>query len=193
LLTVEDAKLERLKFAISFTIVNVFCVKQSKTNACYQRIQKLGTEILFHLGRTIHWVKKHLSRLCTRVKRRGGKGGTTPRAPDHCGGSESLRGCQMSAGGAEKSQQFRKYFLQYSTFRSERPQVRTWWRQTCFLPRAQSNLVTFLTMQSSKDYRNFYKSDQYTELLPTKVFMTATRLKTCGLRWFRYLINSTVH
>jgi len=28
--------------------------------------------------------------------------------------------------GAEKSQQCRKYFLQYSRFTSERPQVRTW-------------------------------------------------------------------
>ena len=31
--------------------------------------------------------------------------------------------------------------LQCSTFASERPQVRTWGRQTCFLPRAPSNLV----------------------------------------------------
>ena len=35
-----------------------------------------------------------------------------------------------------------KYFLQCSTFASERPQVRTWWRQTRFLPRAPYNLVT---------------------------------------------------
>jgi len=44
--------------------------------------------------------------------------------------------------GAEKSQQCHKYFLQCSTFTSERSQVRTWGRQTCFLPRAPSNLVT---------------------------------------------------
>jgi len=42
--------------------------------------------------------------------------------------------------GAEKSQQCRKYFLQYNTFAPERPQVRTWGRQTCFLARAPSNL-----------------------------------------------------
>jgi len=36
-------------------------------------------------------------------------------AANHCGGR------QMSAGGAEKSQQFHKYFLQYSKFPSERP------------------------------------------------------------------------
>jgi len=55
----------------------------------------------------------------------------------------------MTAGGAEKSQQCHKYFLQYSTFTSERPQFRTWGRQTCFLPRAPSNLVTPLLTRSS--------------------------------------------
>jgi len=44
-------------------------------------------------------------------------------------------------GVVEKSQQCHKYFFQYSTFASERPQVRIWGRQTCFLPRAPSNLV----------------------------------------------------
>jgi len=38
--------------------------------------------------------------------------------PNHCG-------CRMVAGGAKKSQQCHKYFLQYSTFASERPQFRT--------------------------------------------------------------------
>ena len=45
-------------------------------------------------------------------------------------------------GGAEESQQCHKYFLQYSVFASERRQIRTWGRQTRFLPRAPSNLVT---------------------------------------------------
>jgi len=40
----------------------------------------------------------------------------------------------MTAGGAEKSQRCHKHFLQYSKFASERPQVRKWGRQTCFLP-----------------------------------------------------------
>jgi len=57
-------------------------------------------------------------------------------APNHCAGR------QMSTGGAEKSQQFHKYVLQYSKFPSEGSQVRTWGRQTCFLPRAPSNLIT---------------------------------------------------
>jgi len=45
---------------------------------------------------------------------------------------------------AEKSQQCHKHFLQYSTFAPERHQVRTWRRQTSFLPREPSNLVASL-------------------------------------------------
>jgi len=51
----------------------------------------------------------------------------------------------MTAGGADKSQKYHKCSLQYSTFASERSEVRTWGRQTCFLPRAPSNLVTPLS------------------------------------------------
>jgi len=47
-----------------------------------------------------------------------------------------------SLGGTEKSQQCRKYFLQYSTFAPEKTEIRKWGRQTCFLPRAPSNLGT---------------------------------------------------
>jgi len=43
---------------------------------------------------------------------------------------------------AEKSQQCHKHFLQYAIFTSKISQVRTWGRQTCFLHRAPSNLVT---------------------------------------------------
>jgi len=51
--------------------------------------------------------------------------------------AESLTGRQITVGGAEKTQQYHKHFLT-----SERPYVRTWERQMCFLPRAPSNLVT---------------------------------------------------
>ena len=61
--------------------------------------------------------------------RKGDNGGAIPRAPNHYGS-------------AEMSQKCHKYFLQYSEFASERAQVPTWGRQTCFLPRAPSNLVT---------------------------------------------------
>jgi len=75
----------------------------------------------------------------------GGKGGTIPRAPIHYGGADMLLGRRMTAGGAEKSQQCHKYFLQYSKFSFERTPVRPRGRQICFLPRAPSNLVTPLT------------------------------------------------
>jgi len=48
----------------------------------------------------------------------------------------------MAAVCSKTSQQCHKYFLQCSTFASKRPQLRTWGRHTCFLPRAPSNLVT---------------------------------------------------
>jgi len=44
--------------------------------------------------------------------------------------AESPWGLEITAWGAEKAQQCHKYFLQYSTLGSERPQVRTWERQT---------------------------------------------------------------
>ena len=69
----------------------------------------------------------------------GGKGGTIPRAPYYYGAPNDYRA-------AEKSQQWHKHFLQYPTFTSKISQVRTWGRQTCFLPQAPSNLVTPLTL-----------------------------------------------
>jgi len=65
---------------------------------------------------------------------RGGKGSTIPRAPNHYG-------VPNHCGGAGKSRQCHKYFLQYIEFASERVQVRTWGRQTCSLIQAPSNLV----------------------------------------------------
>ena len=60
----------------------------------------------------------------------GGKGGTIPRAPIHCGAAESLRGRRITAGAAEKSQQCQKRFRQYSKFAFQRAQVPPWGRQT---------------------------------------------------------------
>jgi len=59
-------------------------------------------------------------------------------------GAQSLWGCHITAGDAEKSQKCQKYFIQHRTFASERPRFQKWGRQTCFLPRASSNLVTSL-------------------------------------------------
>jgi len=58
-----------------------------------------------------------------------GEGEHNSRAPNHCVATE-------------KSQPCHQHFFQYRTFASERPQVRTRGRQTCFLPRAPSSLVT---------------------------------------------------
>jgi len=71
---------------------------------------------------------------------KGGQGGRIHRAPSNDGGAKSLRGVP------KKSQQCHKYFLQCSTLASERPQFRTWGRQTCFLLRAPSNLITLLSI-----------------------------------------------
>jgi len=70
-------------------------------------------------------------------------------------GAESLWGRQINAGGAIKSQQRYKYFIDYSTFASERSQVWTWGRQTCFLPRAPSNLATPLLLQQQSQKSRF--------------------------------------
>jgi len=61
----------------------------------------------------------------------------------------------MTAGCAEKSQQSHKYFLHYSTFASERPRVQTWGRQTCFLSRAPSDLVTSLVVRPVFEYHTY--------------------------------------
>jgi len=78
------------------------------------------------------------------------EGGTIPRALIHYGGAESLRGHRITelrgrritGVAAEKSQQCQKYFPQCIKFAFERAQVPLWGRQTSFLPRAPSNLVT---------------------------------------------------
>jgi len=82
-------------------------------------------------------------------RNRGDKGGAIPPAPDHSVGTEILRGRRMIVGVPKSPQQCHKHFLQYSTFSSERPQVRTWGCQTCFLPGALFVLVTLLSQEIS--------------------------------------------
>ena len=58
------------------------------------------------------------------------QGDTIPRAPNHCGGPKvTIMSFQI---------------FQNNIFAFERPLVRTWVRQICFLPQAPSNLVTLL-------------------------------------------------
>jgi len=83
-------------------------------------------------GRDIHYnAIQHFRFSCTNVSR----GHNYP-------GAESLRGHRITAGDAGKSQQCHKYFLQYSAFASERPQVRTWDAKLASCPGAIYNLVT---------------------------------------------------
>jgi len=56
MLTSEDAKLERLKFAILFTIAGMFWVE--KTDACYKRIQKFRNINFIHPSYFIQPCKK---------------------------------------------------------------------------------------------------------------------------------------
>ena len=128
------------------------------------------------LNKILNW--KHIQ-----GRNEGEKGGTIPRAPIRYGGAESLLGRRITAGGAEKSQQCHKYFLQYSKFAFERTPVRPWGRQTLFLPRAPSNLVTplstsydLLSRKSNESLRLGWAS---LELLERNV----NRTKTCLVRF----------
>jgi len=57
---------------------------------------------------------------------------------------DTISGRRTTAVAPKKNQQCHTFFLQYSTFASERPQVRTWGCRICFLPWEPSNLVTIL-------------------------------------------------
>ena len=70
----------------------------------------------------------------------GDKQGTFPRVLNQYGGAKSLRGASKSPNNVTL------YFLQYSILASKRPQVRICGRQTCFSPRALSNLITLVPL-----------------------------------------------
>ena len=69
------------------------------------------------------------------------------------GATRGPKGAQFPARGVtmerRKISTMSQYFLQHSTFASERPQVRTWRCQTCFLLRAPSNLVAPLSLTTT--------------------------------------------
>jgi len=71
-----------------------------------------------------------------------GQGDAIPWAPNHYGG-------ENYCGKRRKVPTMSQVLFQCSIFASERPQVRTWGRQTCFLPRAPSNLVTLLASSNA--------------------------------------------
>jgi len=73
-------------------------------------------------------------------------------------GTESPWASRLTAWGAEKAQQCHKNFLQYSTFASEKPQIRKGLRgrQTCLLSRAPSNLVASLAWGEKQSFKKLY-------------------------------------
>jgi len=83
-------------------------------------------------------------------------------------GRRITMGRRFTAVGVEKSQQCCKHFLQYRMYASERYQVRTWGRQTCFLPRATSNLVT--PLKSAPILRSIFGNETF--VLHAKRFVT---------------------
>ena len=87
---------------------------------------------------------------CIQGRSEGGKGGTIPRAPNHYGGAEPLRG-------RRKVPAMSRVFSS-SEFASEKPQVLTWGRQTCFFLRAPSSLFAPLVAYDNQLLKNWTRS-----------------------------------
>jgi len=101
-------------------------------------------------------------------------------------GAESLWGRRMTAEGTKRCQNCHKYFLQYSTFASETPQVRTWGRQTCFLPWAPSNLVTPLIPRNAT-----VKVARSLEIF-SRTFFRFVSIEILLHAYFEYILNIVV-
>jgi len=121
--------------AENFQQCHKYCLQYSKFASIRPQIQMWGRQIWF-LPRTPSNLVTPLvscrstpeSQTALQGRNEGGKGHNSP-------GEESLWE-------RRKSQQYHKCFLQCSAFVSERPQVPTWGRRSCFLSRAPYNLVT---------------------------------------------------
>ena len=68
-------------------------------------------------------LKHHKAVMPTQRRNEGGQGGHNSRGANLRWGAELLQGRRITAGGAEKSQQCHKYFLQYSKIAFERTQT----------------------------------------------------------------------
>jgi len=79
-----------------------------------------------------------------------GKGGTIPRAPNHYGGAESLRGAPKRPKNVT-STFFRTVHLLPKDLRSAHGGAKL---QTCLLSRAASNLVPYLAWGTNRGSRN---------------------------------------
>jgi len=96
------------------SVSNVFIAR------CYLRSNAQNRHPFHHLP---FWCSFAVYECMGQGRNEGGKGNSSPVV-------ESPWGPEITAWGAERNQQCHKYFLQYSAFASERPQVRTWGRQT---------------------------------------------------------------
>jgi len=86
--------------------------------------------------------------ISVQVRNEGGKGSAIPREPSHYGGAKSLREARNGCGGLRKVPTMSQVLssIQYICFLKS--SALNTGRQTCFLPRAPSNLVTPLSVLS---------------------------------------------
>jgi len=87
------------------------------------------------------------------------------------------------------------YFIQCSTIASEGPQVRTWGRQSCFLPRAPFNLVMPLYWMQACATQNLRATECYVGILqfcskqrgiPQICHVSVWRRKSLGMSLFGF-------
>jgi len=108
----------------------------------YKIYEKIGILRAQNLERQFDSHSSNSSVACEQGLNEGGKGAQFP-------------GRRITAGGAEKSQQCHKYFFQYTTFASERAQVRTPGAKLAFCPAGPANLVTPLHANLCIEYDCF--------------------------------------
>jgi len=118
---IQISELLNLKFTYFFVTVWVFWPHSVLFQGLESRFWK---SVLFHTFKTA-WEPCEIIKLSSKNNTRTGsspvgQGGTNSRALNHLGATNHC-GVPNHGRGRKKSQQFNKYFLQCSTFASERP------------------------------------------------------------------------
>ena len=130
----EEHELEVISLKICLTVQPQQCQSINKDQTCLDSNCQCQTALQ----------KSTAVRLITKRnqgRNEGGKGAQFP-------GLGITMGGPNDCGVLEKSQQCYKYLLQCSTLASERAQVGTYGRQTCFWPQAPFNLATPLNVMA---------------------------------------------
>jgi len=130
----EEHELEVISLKICLTVQPQQCQSINKDQTCLDSNCQCQTAL--QKSTAVGLIKKR-----NRGRNEGGKGEQFP-------GLGITMGGPNDCGVLEKSQQCHKYFLQCSTLASERPQVGTYGRQTCFWPQAPFNLATPLNVMA---------------------------------------------